>query len=353
METGGSSRFRSSVTRSSGGSESSGDRHQWIVSPAFDLFFFANLWWLVAFLPQFVSAEQQATTIDFWQVYFLTAPHRWLTLVLVSTDPDRRQGRTWLFVAIAAVAAVFVLGTHSITGAFVCLALVDYIWNSWHFASQHAGITRIYARKAGGGRPRMESTLIRIFVTYTSLRLAGWTTGWTEAIPLAVTVIRFVDLVVLTLPAALVLLDGLSNPRGRIGKLVYLTSIMLMYGSTLVALRSGNHRLVLALTVVSAAYHAVEYMAIVTFYAWRRRDHGSESPFRTMASHWLQVLAAFAICLGIFGQYMEREMRQLWQGLNLWAAYLHYAYDGMIWKLRRPETAETLGVQLPDQKISS
>ena len=33
-----------------------------------------------------------------------------------------------------------------------------------------------------------------------------------------------------------------------------------------------------------------------------------------------------------------------WQGPNLWAALVHYAYDGMIWKLRRPETARALGV---------
>jgi hypothetical protein len=30
-------------------------------------------------------------------------------------------------------------------------------------------------------------------------------------------------------------------------------------------------------------------------------------------------------------------------GANIWAAFLHYAYDGMIWKLRRPETAKALG----------
>jgi hypothetical protein len=37
----------------------------------------------------------------------------------------------------------------------------------------------------------------------------------------------------------------------------------------------------------------------------------------------------------------------LWQGLNLWAAFVHYAFDGMIWKLRRPETAAALGVANP------
>ena len=37
----------------------------------------------------------------------------------------------------------------------------------------------------------------------------------------------------------------------------------------------------------------------------------------------------------------------LWQGMNLWAAFVHYAFDGMIWKLRRPETAAALGVSGP------
>jgi hypothetical protein len=31
--------------------------------------------------------------------------------------------------------------------------------------------------------------------------------------------------------------------------------------------------------------------------------------------------------------------------LNLWAAMVHYAFDGMIWKLRRPETARVLGAR--------
>jgi hypothetical protein len=322
------------------------DHRLWIVSPAFDLLFFANLWWLVAFLPFFVSAERQSTAIDFWQVYFLTAPHRWLTLLLVSTDPDRRQHRTWLFLVLAIAAALIVPGMYTMTGAFTCLALVDYVWNAWHFASQHAGITRIYARKAGGGRPRLETVLIRTFVTYTCLRLAGWTTGWTSDVPQAAAIISIVDLAILALPAWLLALDGLRRPADRSGKLTYLASITFMYGSLLLAVREGNHRLVLALTVASAAYHAVEYLAIVTFYAWRRREHGSDSPFRTMAGHWLEVLAAFAVCVGIIGEYAEREWQQLWMGLNLWAAFLHYAYDGMIWKLRRPATAETLGVQL-------
>ena len=85
----------------------------------------------------FVSTDG-STHVQFWQIYFLTAPHRWITLVLVATDPSRREGRTWLFILLAILALALVWGVWLSTGAFVCLLLIDYLWNGWHFASQHA-----------------------------------------------------------------------------------------------------------------------------------------------------------------------------------------------------------------------
>ena len=55
----------------------------------------------------------------------------------------------------------------------------------------------------------------------------------------------------------------------------------------------------------------------------------------------------YVLALGSIGVWMappDSGLVVLWQGLNLWAAFVHYAYDGMIWKLRRPETAAALGV---------
>ena len=122
----------------------------WIVSPVFDLFFLANLGWLILLVPGISHAD---TGIDFWQVYFLSLPHRWVTLVLVVTDRDRRDGRGRTLSVIAALAAVVVVGAYFGTGAFLCLAMIDYVWNAWHFGSQHAGVLRMYTRKIGGGWP--------------------------------------------------------------------------------------------------------------------------------------------------------------------------------------------------------
>jgi hypothetical protein len=328
----------------------------WIVSPAFDLLFIANVWWVVLSLPFFVVADG-TSPVSFWQIYFLTTPHRWLTLLLVATDPDRRVGKGGFLFALAVIFGLVICGTHALTGAFTCLALIDYIWNAWHFASQHGGVLRIYGRKGGGGRPKAETRIMRIFVTYVCLRLAGWTTGWTEDITAAATFLDLLDLAVFLLPLVLLSMEFSNRPWQRIGKIIYLMSVLLMYGALLLAVRNGWHRWIIALTPANAAFHAVEYMAIVTFYARRRESHGSVSLFQTMARSWSQVLVIYVICLGIFSEFAERTtqgiwsdqaitLSELWVGANLWAAFLHYAYDGTIWKLRRPDTAKALGVEL-------
>src|SRR5262249_39745344 len=111
----------------------------------------------------------------------------------------------------------------------------------------------------------------------------------------------------------------------------------------LVALRVRSGPLVLALTAAAATFHAVEYLALVTHYARRRAEHGSAGPFRVLAKHWTGLLAAYVLVVGLMAAAIQPGGATWWLGLNLWASFVHYAYDGLIWKLRRPETARALG----------
>jgi len=312
----------------------------WIESPAVDLAVFANVGWLLAMVPGFAAADG-TTHIDFWQLYFLTTPHRWLTLVLVAADPDRRAGRPLAMAAVAGALAVVVAGVWLGTGGLRCLGLVDFAWNGWHFAAQHAGVLRVYSLKTGGGRPRLEKHGLRLFVCYVIARTAGWTTGWVEESDLAAGLLA-VDVVALTLAAWLVLPELPTWPR-RPGKVTYLVSVVGLYSTLLVALMSRSASLVLALTAAAATYHAVEYLALVTYYARRRAGQGSPGRFRSVARHWPRLLAGYVLVVGLVAAALQPAAATWWVGVNLWASFVHYAYDGLIWKLRRPETAQALG----------
>src|SRR5262249_24034070 len=155
------------------------------------------------------------------------------------------------------------------------------------------------------------------------------------------------DFAVLLLPAALLLTNLVGANRDRVGKLAYLGSVCLLYSGVVLSLRFGRPGLVLVFLAAGSMFHAVEYLAVVTHYARRRETVGSDGMFRALARHWLVFLGLYALVLGSTGAWMSRPdsgLVVLWQGLNLWASFVHYAFDGMIWKLRRPATAAALGV---------
>jgi len=315
----------------------------WIVSPAFDLLFLSNLGWLLLLVPE-VSAAEGLFPITFWQIYFLTTPHRWITIFIVAADPDRREGRDRIFLALAGLSFLTVFAVHYVTGTFLCLLLIDYVWNGWHFASQHSGVLRMYSRKVGGGWHFLERHGLRLFVFYVIALTAGWSTGWLEVETGWRGPIATLSLAMLAIPVTLLLTAGIFDRR-RLGKFIYLASICLLYSMLLVALQESNRPLVAALATASSLFHAVEYLAVVTHYAWRRHTIGSEGAFRLMARNWARLLALYLIAFGMVAASVELGgIPDWWIGLNVAVAFLHYAFDGMIWKLRRPATAQALGV---------
>ncbi len=315
----------------------------WVHSSGFDTLFLANVLWPLLLLPGVTQGRE--TVADFWQVYFLTLPHRWVTLVLVALDPDRRGDRGWLLGGIALAVLLLVSGVWLGTDGFTCLALVDYCWNAWHFAAQHSGVLRMYSRKLGTG-PRhgwVERHGLRFFVTYAILRTASWSTGWLDQ----ESWVRSLDLAVLLVPAVLFISVLAQCGREGVGKLAYTASVCSLYSLLLLSLSNQWGGMIVALTTASGLFHAVEYLGVVSHYAQRRRSVGSKAPFCSLARHWAWFLATYMASLGALGVWLDRpygQFHMVWQGMNLWAALVHYSFDGMIWKLRRPATSQALGL---------
>jgi len=282
--------------------------------------------------------------LQFWQIYFVTTPHRWITLALVFLDRERFGQRRIVFLALAAAAVIFVLGTRITTGALTCLLTIDYIWNAWHFASQHHGIYRTYARRISGapGVERSSTPILvspsslalekwsfRLFLLYVILRVAGATWPYASLEQS----LRTIDWLALAVPAWLILRD-IVQLRFSTGRSVYLLSVTALYISLLAAVHTSRPALVLSLTTASALFHATEYLALV---AWDVHGRSAALPDRLgimnyLAPRWGLALGTFILVLGSAGWLLNEHLMQTWLTINVIIAFLHYAYDGLIWR---------------------
>jgi len=95
---------------------------------------------------------------------------------------------------------------------------------------------------------------------------------------------------------------------------------------------------VLTLATAAAVFHAIEYLSVV---AWSVRQRHAQSADRMgllgyLAPRWGIAMAVFVIVLGVGGWLIDQRWIETWLLVNVVAAFLHYAYDGLIW--RKPAT---------------
>jgi hypothetical protein len=407
----------------------------WLFNPWFDLLLVAfALWPLVVLLRnwELMSGRSLETvgafSITFWQIYFLTTPHRWITLALVYGDRDKFAERPRMFVGLAlgavgvclafALAPLVVgwfrtgdLSTVSFTAqkndwftlflSLEFLMALDFIWNAWHFAAQHSGIHRIYGRMARPDVTRwamFEKVVFRVFTLYVLFRVAlvaavpalleHWKAENTQVMKDWRPALQICDLVLLICPVLLLVREFLDWRPSVLGRLVYLVSVLAVYTGTLIMVhvyeaipvedpqalsvlgtstvglvgsplgpgpllaaatvvpgRAANPtqlfwgNLLLSFVLAIAMFHATEYLAIVSWSVKRKRN--PSGIFAHLAPMWGMALVIYLIALGLGGLLVNTWLQASWVFLNLIVSFLHYGYDGMIWKQARP-TAKPL-----------
>jgi hypothetical protein len=312
----------------------------WLIGPIVDSLFIANLAWPLLVWFQFREGFDGKSSIAFWQLYYITTPHRWITLLLVFTDRSRLIERPRTFVAVAVAIIAVCLGLRFTTGTLTCLLAIDYIWNAWHFAAQHHGIYRIYGRQGGQPvAPLWEKVVMRGFLLYVILRVA--TATWSD--PQWHARLGYVDGVAALLAVGL-LLVALVRPAGRtLGGALYLTSVCTLFLALLVSVHFRWYGTLLALATASAIFHAVEYLALV---GWSvRQRHTAQGREMGMLGYlvprWGLTLAVFILILGAGGWLLDQNYLELWLTINVMVAFMHYTYDGLIWRRALPRKGLT------------
>jgi hypothetical protein len=295
----------------------------------------ANVAWPLLVLAQL--GDGGSGGVQFWQLYYVTTPHRWITLAIVFLDRERFGRQRWVFLGVAAVVAAACLGVRVATGALTCLLAIDYVWNAWHFAAQHHGIYRIYGRLGDPDRVAglaAEKWAMRGFLLYVILRVATATwsdTSWEGYF-------RAADWVVVVVPAWLVGRDLARRGPGAAGRVTYLVSVCGLYLGLLWAVHDRRLGWVLPLATASALFHATEYLALVSWSVRRRHETMADrmGVLGYLVPRWGIALAVFVLVLGAGGWLMDQEYLETWLLVNVVVAFLHYAYDGLIWRRPRP-----------------
>lgn len=307
--------------------------------------------WPLLLLLQHDLGFSGRSAIQFWQVYFITTPHRWITILLVLFDRRRSREQSALYIGLAAIVVAVCVGTRILTGALTCLLTVDYIWNAWHFAAQHHGVYRIYTRMSPGlaasaSAVYTQKWLMRSFLLYVTLRIASSTFAGGDGEQW----IKILDRSVLLIPAFLVITEFRTPFRGSLGRRLYFFSVMGIYSALLWSVSTNRPGLTLSLATASAWFHASEYLAVVGWHVQRQGAvAGSESPILNwLAPRWAVAISTFAVILGSGSWLFEHRFIEPWLLINVIVAFLHYGYDGFIWKAKRMAGAsESVTQKLP------
>ncbi|GAA5511144.1 hypothetical protein [Novipirellula caenicola] len=328
-----------------------------LFSPAIDLFFVANAFWPLLLLVDRLGGIATHQSLLFWQIYFVTAPHRWITLILVTVDHHKGVDRRRQFLAFGTAILVACLCLKMGTGSLLCLGVIDYIWNAWHFASQHHGVFRIYQRKsklasssesAGHSRSAastpwaasLEKAVFRCFMLYVIARVAGW--GWSEGPFDGFEWVSSVDGFVLLIPVAFVgrqCFQYAVTAKASLASVAYLTSVMTLFAFLLLASHYENNQWVVQLALASAIFHSLEYMSIVTWSMSGSRGSSKSNALARLSKMWLFFLIVFVVVIGLGNYLLSRGYFELWVFVNIVVAFWHYCFDGMIWKSRKPSSA--------------
>ncbi len=299
-----------------------------------------------AFLPALKLAAVVALSVNF--------VHRHFVYFLFFGDEKQRARHPralWLAPAIV-VALVLPMrlwwppGSAVVFGALVA-------WNIWHTLLQRHGIARAYAVKGGGGleahaHGRRDLHMLWALVGCTAVVVMMFQQntfyGRTQHVLTTVHVmvaqehpaIGWTLLVAAGLLATAGVLawmraEAQARPHcGRTPRLTFWASSLCLLG-VFVA-----HGPVVGFLVFGFA-HSIEYILFVYLFSQRRIARGETAPTLCLFGRAVPLVIVSAILLAFFV-----AARQVWT-VPLFTVYysatsaLHFFYDGLIWKMRRPE----------------
>lgn len=276
--------------------------------------------------------------------------HQPLTLALVYGDRRQLAQHRRLYVVAPVVAMLVIMLVWSVS--LPMLAVIALLWNAQHTLMQRYGLLRVYGRKNGDTQGRLERwTMMSLLVVGVSsvgaltdpydvaIRLDLGRTNrmailaFDPFLPLATVVFAVSTVVAGVLVAFWVVLEVRSG--GSIAKWSYAAAslglVILIVADPVVGL------------IAYVSTHAVEYVAVVRASLIGRNDgeliaRATRNPLRRLGASF-----AYAVTIAVL-MVVAGMVRNGTAFAILTLGALHIVFDGLVWKLRRPEVGGPLGI---------
>jgi hypothetical protein len=308
--------------------------------------------------------------------------HQPLTLGLVYGDAKQFGQRRRLFLW-APPLAVAVTVTAVILHLWIVIPIAA-VWNTVHTLQQRYGLARIYGRKAGYGSAQLDRWVLYAWMGAAVLAVAakpgvpglvrrasldGVNAGGirllTDARPWALTLLVPAVLLALGLAAAIVVqevgqaarasdpavVEGLHDQAGSAtdsggqvrpvnpAKWLYQASSLLLIASIAVDPAAGF--------IAYVGSHAIEYFVVVYKTTETRygRTHDRSTVLGRAAFHPAGRVACFSGVIGAAVLTHTRLGGSPYTVVLYSVGVLHFLYDGVIWKLRKPAVAADFAIR--------
>lgn len=320
----------------------------WIKNPATDLTFF-SFGWIPVFLSLIVFKEHIGFIILF--VLMFTSVHRHYTFALVYGEKEEFEKRKTMYVLLPII-AVLVTFVSLYLDSFQILVALSVPWVLYHSVSQKYGITRIYSRKAGYGEAWIEKGVIFSWFVYLFFALMEKEKGTLHQYRAGKVILGFVgdylgyltliSYFLLAVAVFFTLLFVYQEFKNRhqlsTAKVLYVFSTLLLYFIFFHSLVVGY--------IVFGFSHALEYIAFVNIFvnSKYKKKPDSSSPL-AMASKklWLysSLFSIGILVLSLLGMKLNENAFLIY---IVGSSFLHFIYDGLIWKVRRPEVGKPFDI---------
>lgn len=321
----------------------------WINNPTTDLVFF-SYGWILIFLPLLLFKQYEAIIIII--VLLFNYVHRHLTFALVYGEKEEFNKRKEFYIVLPLIAAL-VTFISVYLGAFKILLTISVIWTLYHSISQKYGITRIYSRKAGYGEAWLDKWVIYSWFVYLLFALGDKEKDTLLQYQAGQVVLNIVGdhlntlstISYLFLAAATVITiiyayNEIKNfNKISVAKNLYVLSILLLYSVFYYSLIAGY--------IVFAFSHAIEYIAFVNIFVksrYKKKKDSNSLLAKASKKQWLYsaLFSAVVVVLSLIGMKYDENALLIY---IVGSSFLHFIYDGLIWKVRKPEVGKPFEIK--------